>query len=145
MLELVFFVLGVVNTLMLTVIFVVRRNRLALLSRMGWTYLLLSIPAAYALFLVVQEQKSYQYAIFLGLFLAFLLSEWLLDFALKRDFRNDWRRNWKVLAPYICLYYASNYGFVVMPWKTSLVWGLTMLGLFIVQLVANLRSHSCGR
>jgi hypothetical protein len=34
-----------------------------------------------------------------------------------------------------------NYGFVVMPWKTSLVWGLTMLGLFVVQVVAKLRSH----
>jgi len=29
----------------------------------------------------------------------------------------------------------------VMPWKTSLVWGLIMLGLFIVQIIANLKSH----
>jgi len=32
-----------------------------------------------------------------------------------------------------------NYGFVVMPWKTSLVWGLTVLGLFVVQIAAKLR------
>jgi hypothetical protein len=32
-------------------------------------------------------------------------------------------------------------GFVVMPWKTSLLWGLIMLGLFIVQIIANLKSH----
>jgi len=34
-----------------------------------------------------------------------------------------------------------NYGFVVPPWKTSLAWGLIMLGLFIVQIIANLRRH----
>ena len=34
-----------------------------------------------------------------------------------------------------------NYGFVVMPWKTSLAWGLVMLGLLIVQVIANLSSH----
>jgi hypothetical protein len=45
------------------------------------------------------------------------------------------------MVPYLGLYYAMNYGFVVMPWKTSLAWGLIMLGLFIVQIIANLRSH----
>jgi hypothetical protein len=34
-----------------------------------------------------------------------------------------------------------NYGFVVMPWKTPLAWGLVMRGLFIVQIIANLRRH----
>jgi len=34
-----------------------------------------------------------------------------------------------------------NYGFVVMPWKTSLPWGLVMLGLLVIQLITNLRSH----
>ena len=31
--------------------------------------------------------------------------------------------------------------FVVMPWKTSLVWGLVMSGLFVIQIIVNLRSH----
>ncbi|OGN96562.1 MAG: hypothetical protein A2Z77_00930 [Chloroflexi bacterium RBG_13_51_36] len=43
--------------------------------------------------------------------------------------------------PVNCFLPDMNYGFVVTPWKTSLVWGLTMLGLFIVQLIANLRGH----
>jgi hypothetical protein len=34
-----------------------------------------------------------------------------------------------------------NHRFVVMPWKTSLAWGLVMLGLSIVQIIANLRRH----
>jgi hypothetical protein len=28
-----------------------------------------------------------------------------------------------------------------MPWKTSLAWGLIMLSLLIIQIIANLRSH----
>jgi len=74
MLEVYFFILGLVNSVFLILLFLVRKNRLDLLYRFGWIYLLLAI-------------------------------------------------------------------FVVMPWKTSLVWGLIMLGLFIVQIIANLKSH----
>ena len=54
---------------------------------------------------------------------------------------SNFRENWMSLVPYLGLYCAINHGFVVMPWNTSLLWGLIMLGLFIVQIVANLRSH----
>jgi hypothetical protein len=141
MLELFFFILGLVNNLFLIFIFLIRKNRLVILERIGWVYLLLAIPAAYGIFLVQQEQKAIQYSIFLVIFLAFLLLEWLLDHVLKINFRENWKKNWKALVPYLGLYYAMNYGFVVMPWKTSLVWGLIMLGLFIIQIIANLRSH----
>jgi hypothetical protein len=67
--------------------------------------------------------------------------EWIYDFALKISFRENWGKNWMWLAPYLSFYYAMNYGFVVMPWKTSVVWGITMAGLFIIQIVMNLRSH----
>ena len=141
MLEAFFFVLGLVNSLLLIFIFLIRKNRLALLQRIGWTYLLLAIPAAYGIFLVVQEQKTVRYAIFLGIFLAFLLLEWLYDYVLKINFRENLRKHWKWGVPYLGLYYVMNYGFVVIPWKTSLVWGLIMLGLFIIQIIANLWSH----
>jgi hypothetical protein len=141
MLELFFFILGLVNSVFLIFIFLIRKNRLALVRRIGWVYLLLAIPSAYGIFLVVHEQKTVRYSIFLGIFLAYLAMEWLLDHVLKINFRENWRQNWKLLVPYLCLYYAMNYGFVVMPWKTSLVWGLIMLGLFVIQIVANLRSH----
>jgi ABC-type antimicrobial peptide transport system permease subunit len=104
-------------------------------------YLLLAIPAAYGIFLVQQEQKAIQYSIFLGIFLAYLLLEWLFDFVLKINFRENWKKNWKFMVPYLGLYYAINYGFVRMPWKTSVIWGIIMLGLFIIQIIANLRSH----
>jgi len=141
MLEVLFFILGLVNSILLIFIFLIRKDRLALLRRIGWVYLLLAIPAAYCIILVVQEQKTIRYGIFLGIFLAFLLLEWLYDYVLKINFRENWKKNWKWLVPYLGLYYAMNYGFVVMPWKTSLAWGLIMLGLLVIQIIANLRSH----
>jgi hypothetical protein len=141
MLELFFFVLGIVNSALMIFIFLIRKNRLALLQRIGWAYLLLAIPAVYGIFLVIQEQKTVRYSIFLGIFIAFLLLEWLFDYVLKINFRENWKQNWKWVLPYLVLYYAMNYGFVVMPWKTYLPWGLVMLGLFIIQIITNLKSH----
>ena len=141
MLEVFFFILGLANSVFLILIFLIRKNRLVILQRIGWGYLLLAIPAAYGIFLVVQEQKTVRYAIFLVIFLAFLLLEWLFDFVLKINFRENWKKNWKSLVPYLGLYYAMNYGFVVMSWKTSLIWGIIMLCLFIIQIIVNLRSH----
>ena len=71
MLENLFFILGIVNNLFLTFIFLIR-NKKAVLQRIGWIYLLLAIPAAYGIFLVIKEHKEVQYSIFLGIFLAFL-------------------------------------------------------------------------
>jgi hypothetical protein len=141
MLEIYFFILGVVNSALLIFIFLIRKNKLALLERIGWLYLLLAIPAVYGIFLAVQEQKSVRYSIFLVIFLAFIALEWLFDYVLKVNFRENWKKNWKWLIPYLTLYYAMNYGFVVMPWKTHLPWGFVMLGLFIIQIITNLKSH----
>ena len=141
MLEPFFFILGLVNNIFLIFIFLIRKNRMVILQRIGWVYLLLAIPAVYGIFLVVQEQKAVQYGIFLGIFLAYLALECVYDFILKINFRENWKKNWKWLVPYLGLYYAMNYGFVVMPWKTSLVWGLIMLGLFIIQIIVNIRTH----
>jgi len=141
MYEVFFFVLGLVNSIALIFIFLIRKKRLDLLQKIGWTYLLLAIPAVYGIFLVFQEQKAVQYSIFLGIFLAFLAIEWLFDYVLKINFRENWKKNWKWIIPYLVLYYAMNYGFIVMPWKTNLTWGFIMLGLFIIQIIANLRSH----
>jgi len=104
MLEVFFFALGLVNSVFLIVIFLIRKNRLALLGRIGWLYLLLAIPATYGIYLVVHEQKSERYSIFLGIFLAFLLLEWLFDYVFKINFREDWRKNWKLMVPYLALY-----------------------------------------
>ncbi len=56
-------------------------------------------------------------------------------------FRENMKQNLKWVVPYLGLYCAMNYGFVAMPWKTSLMWGVIMLGLFIIQSVVDLRSH----
>jgi hypothetical protein len=141
MLEPFFFVLGIVNSLLLIAIFLLRRRRLDLVKRLGWVYFLLGVPAAFGIVLAIREGPSGRHIVFLALFLAFLLFEWLLDYSLKIDFRENMKKHWKVVAPYLALYYAMNYGFIVMPWKTSLYWGLLMLALFVVQMIANLTSH----
>ena len=106
-----FFILGLVNSVFLIFIFLIRKNRLTLLQRIGWVYLLLAIPAVYGIILVVQEQKTVRYSIFLGIFLVFLLLEWLYDYVFKINFRENWKKNWKWVVSYLVLYYAMNYGF----------------------------------
>ncbi len=141
MLELLFFALGILNNLLLIFIFLIRKNRLNLLRKTGWLYFLLALPAVYGIVLAAQAQSTIQYAIFLGIFLIFLLIEWLYDYVLKIDFRGNMKKNWKLVVPYLTLYYAMNYGFIVMNWKVSMLWGIIMLALFAIQLVANLISH----
>ena len=102
MLEPFFFALGLVNSVVLIFIFLVRKNHLALLQRIGWVYFLLAIPAIYAIFLVQQEQKTPRYTVFLGIFLAFLAIEALYDWILKIPFRE--KMDWKQLVPYVALY-----------------------------------------
>jgi len=50
--------------------------------------------------------------------------------------------DWKLLAPYVALYISMNYRFVVMVWKYySMIGGIIMLGLFVIQIIANIVSH----
>ena len=140
MLEPFFFALGLVNNVLLILIFLVRNDHLDLLQRIGWVYFLLAIPAIYAIFLVQKEKKTPRYTIFLVIFLAFLAIEVLYDWILKIPFRET--MDWKQLAPYVALYISMNYGFVVMAWKYySLIGGIILLGLFVVQIIANIVTH----
>ena len=132
-----FFLLGLANNFLLILIFLIRKNHLAFVQSYGWVYLLLAAPAVYVILLVQQEQKDTRYSIFLVIFLAFLALEALYDFILKIPFRD----NWKLLTPYLILYYAMNYGFVVMVWKKSLEKGLVLLTLFVLQIVTNIMTH----
>ena len=141
MLEPFFFTLGVLNSGVLIFIFLIRKNHLALLQRIGWVYFFLAIPAIYAIFLVQQEHKTQRYTIFLGIFLAFLAIEALYDWILKIPFRE--KMDWKQLAPYVALYISMNYGFVVMTWKFySVPYGIILLVLFVIQIIANIVTHS---
>jgi hypothetical protein len=140
MFEPLFFALGVANSVLLILIFLVRKNHLVLVRRIGWLYFLLAIPALYAICVGQQEQTDPRYIVFLGIFLAFLAIEALYDWILKIPFREE--MDWRVFTPYVALYISANYGFVVMVWKYySLMGGIVMLGLFIVQIIANIASH----
>jgi hypothetical protein len=141
MLEKFYFALGLVNSVLLISIFLIRKNHLDLIQRFGWTYLLLAIPVVYAIFLVQQEHKSPRYTIFLGIFLAFLVIEALYDWILKIPFRGT--MDWKLLVPYVALYISSNYGFVLMTWKYySVTYGIILLILLVIQIIANIVTHS---
>ena len=141
MTDLYFFLLGVINSIFLIFIFLIRKDRLNLLQRLGKYYFILAVPALSGIFIVLYEGKDVRYIIFLAIFLAFLFFEWLLDYRVKVNFRENWIRNWKWSVPYLGLYYAINYGFVVMPWKANIAWGIIMLCLFVIQIIANIRSH----
>jgi len=142
MLEELFFILGIVNNLFLIYIFLIRK-KMTILQRVGKFYFLLAIPAVYGIFLVQQENKAVQYSIFLGIFLAFLSSEFLYDYILKIPFRENLKKYWKPAIPYLALYYAMNYGFVVMIWKNySKTGGIIMLGFFIIQIIVNISTHN---
>jgi len=140
MLEPIFFALGLVNNVFLIFIFLIRKNHLDLLRKIGLLYFFLTIPAIYAIILVHQEQKTPRYTIFLVIFLAFLAIEALYDWILKIPFREN--MDWKQLLPYVALYISMNYGFVVMIWKYySLTGGIIMLGLFVIQIIVNMLTH----
>ena len=141
MLEELYFILGIANNLFLIYLFIIRKN-MAVLQRIGKYYFLLTIPAVYGIFLVHLEHKAVQYSIFLGIFLAFLALEFLYDYILKIPFRDNFKKYWKPLIPYLALYYAMNYGFVVMVWKYySLIGGFIMLALFFIQIILNILTH----
>lgn len=144
MAETLFFITGIMNSVALIIIFLIRKKNLELLQKYGRFYLLLAVPAIIDIFLIFREHSDIRYVVFLGIFLAFLVIEWLYDYKLKIGFRDNWIRNWKWSVPYLAFYYMMNYGFVVMPWKTHLLWGIVMLCLFAVQLVTNLLSHPRG-
>ena len=138
MLEQLFFVLALLNNLLLIAIFYLRkRQSMDVVRRVGYVYLALAIPAIYGIYLVTRTENAARHGVFLGIFLAFLALEALYDFVLKVSFRQDW----KLVTPYLVLYYAMNYGFVVMVWKTNLAGGILMLVLFVVQIVVNLLTH----
>ena len=137
MFETFYFLLGVVNSLLLISIFLlVRYAKAAQVAVAGKVYLALAIPAVIGIVLAQQQQKPTQYTIFLRIFLAFLMLEGIYDFVLKVSFRE----NWKLLTPYLMLYWSMNYGFIVMTWKHSKLQGGILLDLFIIQIIANIRS-----
>jgi hypothetical protein len=102
MFEYLYFILGVVNNLLLLAIFLsVRFSRQSELKMFGKAYLLLSLPALYLFYAAFTQGKSSKYVIFLIIFLASLSVDFLYDFLLKVSFR----KSWKLLVPYLMLYW----------------------------------------
>ncbi len=139
MFENLYFIMGISNSLLLILIFLVRKTgKIDTVKRIGYFYLILFIPASYALYLSISQQKGIQYIIFLVIFLIFLILEIIYDFILKLNFR----KNWVLLTPYLAFYYAMNYGFFAMVWKESKIRGTVILILVIIQIAVNIWSHN---
>jgi hypothetical protein len=133
-----YFVLGLVNNVFLSLIFLlVATHNISVVERYGWIYLLLLIPTICAFFLKKPKKDAKRYTVFLGIFIAFLIIEAMYDHVFKISFRE----NWLLLVPYIILYWGMNYGFAVMVWKTSHRRGIIMIGLFVIQIIVNIFSH----
>ncbi len=133
--QLFIFILAIVNNLLLTFVFIARKRKsLKLVSRLGAFYIALILPAA---FLLIAFDLPQTHIIFLCIFIVYLALECLFDFILKIDFRS----NWKLLVPYIALYYASAYGFIIMTWQYSLFQGIVIVVLTVLQITANIISH----
>ncbi len=133
-----FFAIGIINNILLTTIFLLRAtNNLLVVGKYGWIYLLLIIPTLYALLLKKPKEDAKRYSIFLLIFLAFLIIETVYDHVLHISFRESWI----LLIPYLVLYFASNYGFAAMTWKTSKWKGIVMTSLFAIQIFVNILSH----
>jgi hypothetical protein len=143
MLDSLFFALGLANDVLLIAIFVLRGNpgRIKIVRGVGMAYLCLALPAAVGISIAARGGDAVRHIVFLSIFLAFLALEGLYDFVLEIPFRTSFRRHWKLLVPYLALYYAMNYGFVVMVWQTSLIKGIVMLLLFAAQIGANIVTH----
>lgn len=139
MFEHLYFGIGLLNNLILISIFVVRKNKkIDIIKTVGKVYIaLLGSIAVFAMIIGVYFQVDVRFIVFLSIFLAYLILEIVFDYILKIDFRKDW----KLLTPYLILYYAMNYGFVVMIWKVSLLKGILLLSLFIIQMIVNIISH----
>lgn len=139
MLKELFIIMGFLNDFFLILIFQLRgKNNLEPVKKIGYYYLGMIIPTIIGIILTLTEQQPYAYLVFLIIFGVYLFVEWLFDYKMEVDFRS----NWKLLVPYLALYYMMNYGFIVMPWKDSTVIGSILLILFIIQILANIRSHN---
>lgn len=139
-----FLALAVANNVCLILVFMARKRRLDLVERYGWLYLGLALPAVYGIVLAQQEGSPGQYTVFLVIFLAFLAVEGLYDWVLRLPFRES--MDWRLLVPYVALYVASSYGFVVMPWRYhSTPAGVVVLVLTVAQFAANAATHPRGR
>ena len=141
MLKTVLIVWGLLNNLLLILIFYLRfkgyeKNK-DLIRKIGYFYLGLTPFAIIVWALSVTNQRPSSNGIFCAIFLIYMAIEALFDFILKIDFRSIWY----LLIPYLILYYIVNYGIVVMIWAESQPWGIVLLVLWIIQLIINGISH----
>ena len=58
-----------------------------------------------------------------------------------KDFRENMKDNLLWVIPYLMLYYSMNYGFIIIPWKSNISWGIIITFLFLVQFTLNIISH----
>ncbi|QEE14808.1 hypothetical protein DSAG12_00625 [Promethearchaeum syntrophicum] len=141
MLKILLIIWGLLHNLLLILIFFLRfkgfeKNK-DIIQKIGYFYLGLTPFAIIVWILSVLNERPSSNGIFCAIFLLYIGLEAIFDFILKIEFRNIWY----LLVPYLILYYAVNYGIVMMIWAESQPWGIVLLVLWIIQLIANTISH----
>ncbi len=139
MFEPLLFALGILINLFFTLIFfLIKKQRLDLVKPIGIILFSITLPGAVSLLILMIIEGIRIVFIMFGVFiLSFLIIEIVYDYILKLEFRSDK----KLLVPYVILYYAMNYGLIVMNWSVNLTYGIIILILSIVQLAFNISNH----
>ena len=133
----VFVIANVIN-LVLAAIFLVRTRRLARVERaLGWISVAMAIPLAAAVAVNTLAGRPGWYWALPLVTTAFLTVEFLLDYLLKTDFRHG-----RLLAPYLVLYYLSEFAMIGYSFLVGKPYGLITLVTYFLNLAATAYSYA---
>jgi hypothetical protein len=133
----VFVIANVIN-LVLVAIFLARTRRKARVEHaLGWITVAAAIPLAMAVGINVLAGRPGWYWALPLVTVVFLAVEFLLDYVLKTDFRHG-----RLLAPYLVLYYLSEFAMIGYSFLVGKPYGLITLVTYFINLGATFYSYA---
>jgi hypothetical protein len=133
----VFVIANVIN-LVLVAIFLARTRRKARVEHaLGWITVAAAIPLAMAVGINVLAGRPGWYWALPLVTVVFLAVELLLDYVLKTDFRHG-----RLLAPYLVLYYLSEFAMIGYSFLVGKPYGLITLVTYFINLAATFYSYA---
>ncbi len=124
--------------IMTAVLFIVTKEKMDLVKKLGYFFVALIIPLIVVLINYILTRKDPKFLIYIVLILSYLIIESLLDLVLKYDFRSKKRTH----VPYIILEHAACFSFIfgsislniIMGWITSILFWV-FLGMLIYYII----------
>ena len=136
----VFAVANVINIL-LTVIFIIRTRAGTRDTQteqvLGLFIVAMAIPLALAIAANIINKRGTWYWILPAITITFLVIEFILDYLQKGDFRNS-----SLLAPYLILFYLSQFAMVGYSFFVGRVYGYITLVTYFINLAATFISYA---